>query len=241
MDIGGVEESGRDIRAVPQGVSMSAMRAVPSHAVTSEAVWTAADTADRRAIARVRCGEVAAFAEVVTRHQERLMATAYHLLRHPEDAADAVQETFLRAYRALDQYDEERRFAAWLSRITTNVCLSTLRARQARPVACAEEREYGTRDGAYSQVEQALVLRAALGTLDPQDTTLLLLRHVQQLSAPEIGEIMHLPAATVRTRLARARAALRAALPPATDVFDDDTDALVVGLTLVESGGKGER
>jgi hypothetical protein len=45
----------------------------------------------------------------------------------------------------------------------------------------------------------------------------------------------------VRTRLARARAALRAALPPATDVFDDATDALVVGLTLVESGGEGER
>jgi RNA polymerase sigma-70 factor (ECF subfamily) len=215
---------------------MSAVRAVPCHAAASEAVWTPADEADRRAIARVRSGDVAAFAEVVTRHQERLMATTFHLLRHSEDAADAVQDTFLRAYRGLDSYDEGRRFAAWLGRIATNVCLSVLRARQARPVF-PEDREYGAIDGTYGQVEQAMVLRAALTTLDPQDTTILLLRHVQQLSAPEIGEIVHLPAATVRTRLARARAALRAELPPATDVFDNDADNLVVGLTLIESGG----
>ena len=169
------------------------------------------------------------------------MATAYHLLRHSEDAADAVQETFLRAYRALESYDTQRRFAAWLGRIATNVCLSALRARQARPVAHEGEHEYGRVDGTYGQVEQAMVLRAALATLDPQDTTLVLLRHVQQLSSAEIGEIMHLPPATVRTRLARARTALRAALPAAADAFDDDVSDLVVGLALTETGEEGRR
>lgn len=196
------------------------MSAAHAHAEDSGSVRTPEDDADRFAIARVRSGDPAAFAEVVTRHQDRLMAVAYHMLRNPEDAADAVQETFLRAYRALDSYDEERRLTAWLSRIVTNVCISALRARQVRPVASNEVRDYGAADRAYLQMEQTMVLRAALATLDPQDTALLLLRHVQELTSTEIGEILHLPAATVRTRLARARGALRAALPPAADAFD---------------------
>jgi RNA polymerase sigma-70 factor (ECF subfamily) len=162
------------------------------------------------------------------------MATAYHLVRHRDDAADAVQETFLRAYRALDTYDIDRRFAAWLSRIVVNVCISTLRARQARPVAGETERDIGMADRSYRRTEQSVVLLDALSRLDTQDRAMLLLRHVHDLTSQEIGEVVHLPPATVRTRLARARETLRTILPQADDLHDPGDTVVFAGSLVAQ-------
>ncbi|GAC1404784.1 MAG: hypothetical protein NVSMB65_20760 [Chloroflexota bacterium] len=190
--------------------------------------WTSADEQDARAVQRCREGDLAEFSTLVTRHQEHLMTTAYHLLRDREEAADAVQETFLRAYRALDRYDGTGRVGAWLGRIGVNVCLSTLRARRSRPVAAAEEYDRGKLDGSYARLEQNMVLREALGTLPPQDRAILLLRHVEQLTSSEIGEALDLPAATVRTRLARALKVVREALPELADLLDPEDEPIML-------------
>jgi RNA polymerase sigma-70 factor (ECF subfamily) len=165
------------------------------------------------------------------------MATAFHLLRHRDDAADAVQETFLRAYRSLNTYDIDRRFAAWLSRIVVNVCISTLRARKSRPVAAEEERELGVADRSYQRTEQSMVLLDALNRLDTRDRAMLLLRHVHDLTSQEIGEIVHLPAATVRTRLARARETLRSVLPQAVDLYDPG-ETTVLARSIIYHGAE---
>ena len=166
------------------------------------------------------------------------MTTAYHMLRDREEAADAVQETFLRAYRSLETYDGAGRFAAWLGRIGVNTCVSMLRARQNRPVTVAETYEMGATDGSYAQLEQNLVLRAALDRLTPQDRAVLLLRHVHQMTSAEIGEAVHLPAATVRTRLARALQVVRAALPHLADLAEPDIDGAVA--PHISGGGDAE-
>ena len=158
------------------------------------------------------------------------MWTAYHLLGDREEAADAVQETFLRAYRALDAFGGDGYVGAWIGRIVVNVCVSLLRARTARPVVARGRWDWGATEGRYAQAEQGMVLAAALAQLDVQDRALLLLRHVQGLSSQEIGMALGLPANTVRSRLARARETLRALLPTPSDLFDVDVgdDAIMV-------------
>jgi len=188
----------------------------------------ARDAADRRAITRCLSGDLDAFAEVVARHQDRLMWTAYHLLGDREEAADAVQETFLRAYRALDAFGGDGYVGAWIGRIAVNVCVSLLRTRTVRPVAERGSWDWGTTEGRYAQAEQGMVLAAALAQLAVQDRAILLLRHVHGLSSLEIGTAVDLPAATVRSRLARARETLRALLPDRGDLFEEGHDAIVV-------------
>ena len=188
------------------------------------------DAADRRAITRCLSGDLDAFAEVVARHQDRLMWTAYHLLGDREEAADAVQETFLRAYRALDGFGGEGYVGAWIGRIVVNVCVSLLRARAARPVADHGRWDWGATEGRYAQAEQRMVLTAAMAQLDMQDRAILLLRHVHGLSSQEIGPAVDLPATTVRSRLARARATLRALLPDDSSLFNAGDEAIMVRL-----------
>jgi len=170
---------------------------------------------------------------LVDHHQRRLMATAYHLLNDRDDAADAVQEAFLRAYRALDQYDETQRVGAWLGRIGVNVCLSMLRTRRRRPVAASGEWEARAPEYGYLRVEQAMVLRAALAALDERDRAMVLLRHIHGLTSAEIGATIGLPAATVRTRLARGLQAIRVVLPEVADLRDLE-ESLSVGIVAHE-------
>lgn len=158
------------------------------------------------------------------------MWTAYHLLSDREEAADAVQEIFLRAYRALDGFGGEGYVGAWIGRIVVNVCVSLLRARAAQPEADHGGWEWGATEGRYAQAEQRMVLTAAMAQLDMQDRAILLLRHVHGLSSQEIGPVVDLPANTVRSRLARARATLRALLPDGDSLFDAGDKAIMVRL-----------
>lgn len=211
------------------GADEAASSGATGRAVGAEASGDGArDADDRRAITRCLSGDLDAFAEVVARHQDRLMWTAYHILGDREEAADAVQETFLRAYRALAAFGGDGYVGAWIGRIAVNVCVSLLRSRAARPVAERGSWDWGRVEGRYAQAEQGLVLAAALAQLDVQNRIILLLRHVHGLSSREIGTAMGLPANTVRSRLARARETLRALLPDQGDLFDAGDDGIMV-------------
>ena len=87
------------------------------------------DLPDAEVVHRCRCGEVEAFRLLVERYQDRVYGLAYRLLGGADDALDAAQETFLRAYGALDRFDAARRFAPWLLRIAANTCYGMLRKR----------------------------------------------------------------------------------------------------------------
>lgn len=134
------------------------------------------------------------------------------------DAADdCAQEAFVRAFRALHQYEPALPFGPWLYRIVTNTSLNHVqrwRGRQVDPgevPEMAEPSESGPENSALRREEVAEVL-SAMAELPPAYRAALTLRHVQQLSYQEVAEALDLPLGTVKTHLHRARSALRARL-----------------------------
>ncbi|MFN8513905.1 MAG: sigma-70 family RNA polymerase sigma factor [Chloroflexia bacterium] len=175
-------------------------------------------TADDELIARVRVGDQEAFATLVERYKRQVYNLAYRLLGNPNDAEDAAQETFVRAYTRLTTYEPDGRFGAWLSAICSHWCIDTMRARRRRvqTVALGKVTES---DRFISQVdgpeEVALVadsrdeVQRWLDALPPQYRTVLSLRYFQDLTYAEIADVLDEPVSTVRMRLFRARAMLQ--------------------------------
>lgn len=156
-----------------------------------------------------------AFAELVRRYQGRLYRLAYRMLGNAEEAQDATQEAFLRAYRALSSFRLDASFSPWMYRIATNVCLDMLRSR--RPQASLDESPLDppaalSVEGAVAQRERIRAVAEAVGRLPVGLRTVFLLRHEAELSYEEISQTLGLPLNTVRTRLFRARNALKGLL-----------------------------
>ncbi len=153
-----------------------------------------------------------AFGELVRRYQGRLYRLAYRMLGNAEEAQDATQEAFLRAYRALSSFRLDASFSPWMYRIATNVCLDMLRSRRPQtsldgspldpPAALSVE-------GAVAEREKLRAVVEAVGRLPVGLRTVFLLRHETELSYEEIAQALGLPLNTVRTRLFRARNALK--------------------------------
>src|SRR5947207_1571290 len=110
---------------------------------------------DGELVRQARAGEAAAFAELVDRYRDGICGVAYHYLGHGDDAQDAAQEAFVRAYLQLPQLRDPGRFAPWLRRITANVCADLLRQRDPMTVPLADE-EYGSPDACHATPDSAL-------------------------------------------------------------------------------------
>ena len=175
---------------------------------------------EARALEAARQGDVAAFNQLVLRYQTVAYNVALRTLGNPEEAADATQETFISAFRALDDF-RGGSFKAWLLRITVNACYDILRRRQRRPASSLDElteqgdESFGATDtgqgpeGAALNAETARAIQAALLTLPADQRTLVLLCDVQGLSYEEAAEATQVALGTVKSRLSRARARLR--------------------------------
>lgn len=181
-------------------------------------------TDDAVLVARVLAGDENAFAGLVDRYHAEVYHLALRQVRQREDAEDLTQEAFLRAYRALAQYDPTRPFGAWLYAITSRLCIDFHRRRRVRPVSitrpeqgtAAEEREWEFPDpgeGPETQLErqdEAARLSALVDRLPPDYRLAILLRHSQDLSYEEIAQATGVPLGTVKARIHRARNQLRA-------------------------------
>lgn len=181
------------------------------------------DAALARAASR---GDKLAFAKLVDLHKRSVFGLCVRLLREGEEARDAAQETFVRAYAAISTYDAAQPFAPWLLRIARNHCLDQLRRRipaaarlelDAEPEDGAPARELADTDSpaADALLERAQVrtaLEAAVATLPPNYREVVHLFHVEQLSYKEIAATLDVPIGTVMTWLHRARGKLRDAL-----------------------------
>jgi RNA polymerase sigma-70 factor (ECF subfamily) len=154
-------------------------------------------------------------------HGRRLFGLAWQLTASGTDAEDAVQETFLRALRALERYEERSRAGAWLDRILVNVVRERgrrhtyYRQRVEPDLVTLAPREVDPAPSPEGAIEQAERLRAVTAGLDRMPRTfreVLVLRHFEERSTAEVASILDLPEATVRTRLKRARDMLVRAL-----------------------------
>ena len=175
---------------------------------------------EKALIAAAQRGEVPAFNQLVLTYQSMVYNLAYRILSDADAAADASQDTFISAFRAIKKF-RGGSFKAWLLRIATNACYDQLRYKQRRPTSSLEalfvetdpppsftDPAEGPEDYALRQ-ELGQVMQAGLNILPPDQRIALVLSDVQGLSYQEIAEVTRSSLGTVKSRLSRGRAKLR--------------------------------
>ena len=178
---------------------------------------------DKHILARARRGELDAFGELVRQYEKRVYAVALRSSGSPEDAADITQEVFLRAWRSIESFRGDSGFSTWLFRITMNLCVDHARHKNAQPqtqplVVGEEDAERPIPDTAPTPEEHlenselGRELAAALDEVSEEHRRIVLLRDVSGLSYTEIAEVLEISEGTVKSRLSRARIALRTIL-----------------------------
>ncbi|WP_431477472.1 sigma-70 family RNA polymerase sigma factor [Massilia eburnea] len=181
---------------------------------------------DRELVERARAGERTAFDLLVARYQRRLLRLVLRLLRDPAEAEDVVQETFLKAYRALPRFRGEAAFYTWLYRIALNGARNAILRRRQRTAPqgvvpsqlVAPVPEIGTPESMLLSKQVMLAIDAALEALPLELCTAIVLREIEGLSYEEIAQIMECPLGTVRSRIFRAREAIARRLRPLLDL-----------------------
>jgi RNA polymerase sigma-70 factor, ECF subfamily len=176
---------------------------------------------ERLLIEAVRRGSRPAFDELVRRHMQPAFALAYRILGQREDAEDVVQEAFMAALAAIDSFDERRAFAPWFSRIVVNRSLNVRKRWAARPADVPGDAIAATTPSPATLAEEGEVrerVHRALDALPERQRTVVRLSAFDGLSSAEIGELLDMPAGTVRWELHQARTALRSTLAACREV-----------------------
>lgn len=171
------------------------------------------EPSDRECAERARDGDRGAFAILVRRHQDGVHRFVLRMVGSRDEALDLTQDAFVRAWQALPQWEPEAQFRTWLFRIASNAALDALRRRRLvgfEPLdeafeAAADEPDPEKR---LELKQRVAALEASLAKLSAQHREILLLREVENMSYEEIGAVLALSEGTVKSRLARARAAL---------------------------------
>lgn len=158
-------------------------------------------------------GDGKAFSELVARYQDRIYRFLLRLTSSPDDALDLTQDTFLRAYQHIARWRPEALFRTWLFRIARNVAFDRMRRdRRVEFVELEEDAELpdttAAPDAALETAQRYRLLESALERLPPDHREILLLREIEEMSYDEIALVLELNPGTVKSRLARARAAL---------------------------------
>lgn len=168
---------------------------------------------DKELLARHAKGDPHAFAELVQRHRDRMWAVALRTLGDPEEAADALQDAFLSAYRAVGRFRGESAVTTWLHRIVINACLDRLRRQSIRPAVPMGDD--ATLDAVAPKNadptalhEVALDVTAALRRLPAEQRAALILVDMMGYGVDEAARVLDVPNGTIKSRCARGRARL---------------------------------
>lgn len=181
-------------------------------------------------LAGLRANDPAAYETLVRRHLDRMLAVARRFLGNEEDARDAVQDAFLSAFKGLDRFEGSAQLSTWLHRIVLNAALMKLRKKKRRGEASIESllprfRDDGhavdppapwreSAEAALQRKEIARFVREAIDQLPDIYREVLLLRDIEEVDTEESARILSISEAAVKTRLHRARQALRELLDP---------------------------
>jgi RNA polymerase sigma-70 factor (ECF subfamily) len=195
----------------------------------------AAVSAEERAlIERCKRGDLGAFNDLVRKYEKQVYNFAYRLTGNYDDANDVAQDAFLRVFNAIGTFRGDSSFSTWLFRITTNVFLDERKKAKSHPQTSLDEYlELGessvarqiedpspTPEAVLEESERAQILQKAVGDLPEYQRAMVTLYHTQQKSYEEIAEIMDLPIGTVKSRLNRARLALKEKLSGIRELFN---------------------
>lgn len=179
---------------------------------------TPASNADTEAdlIARLRAGDEDAYETLFRTHAGAMLAVARRYFGDTDDAADAVQDAFVSAFRAMESFEGTSRLGTWLHRITVNACLMTLRSRKRRPNVPLDGRPIPARteEADVHRAETGVRVRAAVSRLPEEYRSVVQLREFDGLDTAATAARLGTNEAVVKTRLHRARHALKALLEP---------------------------
>ncbi|MFD4836992.1 RNA polymerase sigma factor [Achromobacter sp. NPDC058515] len=209
-------------------------------------------TAEAELVSRAALGEEAAFEAIMRRNNRLLFRTARSILKSDTEAEDALQEAYLRAWRALGGFRSDARLSTWLVRIVVNEALGRLRRRDAQVIpldaamnAIDPDTQASLTDNPDNRPEHSAMraqmralLEARIDLLPEDFRTVFMLRAVEEMSVKEVAQALDIPESTVRTRFFRARSLLREGLASQIDValadafsFDGERcDRIVAGV-----------
>jgi len=192
---------------------------------------------DVELVARAKGGDEAAFEQLIRQYDRQIFRIARHITQNKEDAEDIVQDTFLKAYQKLHQFQGNSKFYTWLVRIAVNESLMRLRKRRNSKTVSMDE-DVQTEEGSvprdfadwtpdpeqqYGQGELGEILRKTIAGLPPGFRSVFTLRDVENLSTEETAEALGLSVPAVKSRLLRARLQLRERLSKHMKVKDGVT------------------
>lgn len=166
------------------------------------------DARDRALLAAHVAGDPLAFDELVRRHRTRMWAVALRTLGDPEEAADAVQDACVSAFRAAGTYRGEARVTTWLHRVVVNACLDRARRRAARPTVPLLDQVPAAARDLLGERETALEVEKGLQALPEDQRVALVLVDLEGLSVAEAATLLDVPEGTVKSRCSRGRARL---------------------------------
>ena len=196
-------------------------------------------SSDAELVSLATAGNDLAFAQIMRRHNRLLFRAARSILKNDDDTQDALQEAYLRAWRALATFRADARLSTWLVRIVINEALGRLRRDGARPAAVVPLNASVDADGETMEMQmhanpdeqpEPSVMRAQIrqqieariDTLPDAFRTVFMLRGVEEMSVEEVALVLDIPEATVRTRFFRARSILREGLSRDIDMAIGD-------------------
>jgi RNA polymerase sigma-70 factor (ECF subfamily) len=169
-----------------------------------------------------KSGDAAAFEELVNRYERKIFRLTMNITRNREDAEDAMQDAFMKAYSHLNTFQEDSRFYTWLVRIAANEALMRLRKRRPNQVSLDEPvegeddlmpreiRDWGpSPEQRFAQSEMRGILDQVIDQLDADFRTVFVLRDIEELSTEETAAVLGLSVPAVKSRLLRARLKLR--------------------------------
>lgn len=177
---------------------------------------------EQEAVARAKTGDQDAFEQLVLDNQNKIYSLTFRMVNDREEAADLAQEAFVKAWQGLSSFQGESSFSTWVYRLATNVCIDYLRRekrkRQVESEISLDDEQAGWAEPAdwsqdpqhrLEQSEMGRALERGLQALPEQQRQILVLRELSGLSYQEIAEKLQLDLGTVKSRIARARLALR--------------------------------
>lgn len=173
-------------------------------------------------IEQFKAGDLSSFEGLVRVYQDRIYNLCRHLLGHPQNAEDAAQETFLKAYRNLKRFTPEASFYTWLYRIAVNTCLDFRkrpffeslfkRSAEGEESMAVEPVDERSPERLYESRQTGHIVQRSLQAMSPKLRVVLVLKEMEGLSYQEIAELLKISLGTVKSRMARARGALQTLL-----------------------------
>lgn len=192
------------------------------------------DGIEKLLVAKSKKGDIIAFEELISGYEKKAYNIAYRMMGNEEDAKDMAQEAFIKIYKSIKNFREESSFSTWLYRIVTNVCLDEIRKRKRNntlPLEINIESDKGaahieigadkeTPEDIFERIEKRQLILNAINSLNEDYKTVIVLRDIQGFGYEEIASMLSCSLGTIKSRINRARNALKDKLRYQLELYD---------------------